>query len=554
MKEGKNQGRLRSGFGNVTGLLWTGALSIMLIGGCARFNEYVAPPTIVDASKHSKSGQPTYQPVSNDQAHAESQPERVKPYSEAAPTPPQNLYAPQAQGQGQPVSNAAYQPPSPYAPQNTAQPAVNTSPPHLPGAGLQQTAQPSAYNPATTYPPAQTVSNYGQNQQVRVTENYAQAPQANPQQAYPAANPLRPATGQPVVSNVTATAVDASTRTNPFANNQTNNPTQTPVQRGDANQQLPAASAPGLRPVQSGTTNGSLPPLYAEKPNTARQPGPALTPVISPALNQQPVLANQMPPTGGLQPAVAERDISAGRIDPVHVTMKQLENALQQQPSDQQTQLALRFLYLAYGMEDKALGLIPSLPSTQQTDVIALTRTISLLTQAEKSGNQNNSFYANQALEAMQQWTAKLAARADFKISRLVICGANSVKGFGQYQAVPQSKLQAGQPLQTQIYCELSNFKSLQQDDGRFRSNVAVEIALYDVANNYNVIVKRPRTEIPDMSLNKRRDFFFYGPLQIPTLPPGEYELMVKVEDLIGNKAAVPARYKFTVQGTSRSY
>ena len=56
------------------------------------------------------------------------------------------------------------------------------------------------------------------------------------------------------------------------------------------------------------------------------------------------------------------------------------------------------------------------------------------------------------------------------------------------------------------------------------------------------------------MSLNRRHDFFFYGPLQIPSLAPGEYELMVKVEDLLGNKAAVPERYKFTVKGKAKPY
>ena len=550
MSNGKNHGRLRNGSCFVTGSVWACIFLIMGNGGCARFNEYVAPPTIVDASTHAKSGQPTYQPISKEQALALSQPERLNPISNATPTPPEKPYARPVQSE--PVPTIDYVPPPSYAArQGTVQPAVVASAP------MSAAAVPQApiRDPGTTYQATRTPPNYVQEDQYHVSENYSQMPQSNTRPAVPSANPLRPVTGQPVVSNVTAVAANTSRQTNPFANYDAKRPTQTDMQHRDVIGQTTPTTAPNSYAVRSNTADtGSLPPLYAEKPAGSQQLDSPLKPVDSPALNQRPAPPNQMRHEPALQPAVAETDTMGGKIDPVYATMNQLESTLQKHPDNRQTQLALRFLYLAYGMEDKALGLIPSLPSTQQTDVISLMKTISLLTQAEKAGSERNSFHANQALEALQEWKEKLSDQADFKISRLVICNAGSVKGFGQYQPIARSKLQSRQPLQTQVYCELSNFKSIQQDDGRFKSNVAVEIALYDVNNNYNAIVKRPRTEIPDMSLNLRHDFFFYGPMQIPSLAPGEYELVVKVEDLIGNKTAVPARHKFTVQGSSNPY
>lgn len=543
MSNGKNHGRLYSRSLFVTGSVWAGILLIMGNGGCARFNEYVAPPTIIDASVHAKSSQPTYQPISKEQALALSQPERLNPISNTTPAPPEKPFAGPVQSESAPTT--AYVPPPSYAArQESVQPAAITSVPKSANAVPQAPMR----DPGTIYQSTRTPSNYVQEDQLHVSENYSQMPQSNARPAIPAATPLRPLTGQPVVSNVTAVAADTSRQTNPFVNYDAKRPIQTDTQHREATRQTMPTTVPDSYAVRSNTADaGSLPPLYAEKPGGSLQ-------LDSPALNQRPASPNQMRYEPALQPAVAETDTMGGKIDPVYTTMNQLESTLQKHPDNRQTQLALRFLYLAYGMEDKALGLIPSLPSTQQTDVISLMKTISLLTQVEKTSSEQNSFHANQALEALQEWKEKLSDRADFKISRLVICEAGSVKGFGQYKPVSQSKLQSRQSLQTQVYCELSNFKSLQQDDGRFKSNVAVEIALYDVNNNHNVIVKRPRTEIPDMSLNLRHDFFFYGPMQIPSLAPGEYELMVKVEDLIGNKAAIPARHKFSVQGSSNPY
>ena len=93
MSNVKNQGRLRNGRCLVAGFVWAGALLIVGIGGCTRFNEYVAPPTIVDASKHTKSKRPAYKPISKEQAPAASQPERPKPEFDRASALPQQSHA-----------------------------------------------------------------------------------------------------------------------------------------------------------------------------------------------------------------------------------------------------------------------------------------------------------------------------------------------------------------------------------------------------------------------------------------------------------------------------
>ena len=123
MKNGNIQAKECFTSCSVKGLIGASLLTFVWTAGCARFNEYVAPPTIVDASTHAPSDKPAYQPVSNQPVRAVSQPEQLEAYSGAASPTRQNPYA--RATQGEPARQGVYPPPPPYVTgQGAAPPAV----------------------------------------------------------------------------------------------------------------------------------------------------------------------------------------------------------------------------------------------------------------------------------------------------------------------------------------------------------------------------------------------------------------------------------------------
>ena len=318
----------------------------------------------------------------------------------------------------------------------------------------------------------------------------------------------------------------------------------------------PQAHAPGrptsvqvMAPSQYGQNDrvgqsGSMGTLAAQQPS-GRRPQELTIPALNPQDRQGPAASAEVFSTEpSWESASAQESLT---VDPLAAAISRLDQTVRQDPADLTQQLTLRLLYINSGMQEKGLDMWEYLPVEAQREAIAMTRAIAMTGKAQRPENVNNSFYANEAMAALKQWHHQVAARADFQIARFTLCESGSVKGFGQYRQLSPSALTSGQPQTIQVYCELDNFASRQLDDGQFESKIAVEISLVD--ERYEEKMKQSRVEIPDQSHNRRRDFFFYGPVRLPSLPPGTYQLIIKVEDLVAHKAAVPGRFDFTVGG-----
>ena len=133
-------------------------------------------------------------------------------------------------------------------------------------------------------------------------------------------------------------------------------------------------------------------------------------------------------------------------------------------------QMALRLLYSVSGSDQKVLEYLPSMSMEKQAEMLALTRAVLLAAEAGRSEGRNQSEAANLALDALTQRTEKIAKKADLTIAGLRIC--EEVTGFGQYKQLDKKLLRTGQPRSVMVYCELQNFATQLDAQGKHYTNL----------------------------------------------------------------------------------
>ncbi len=224
-----------------------------------------------------------------------------------------------------------------------------------------------------------------------------------------------------------------------------------------------------------------------------------------------------------------------------------LERLVSENPQDISAQLALRLMYAAQGDADRALKTIPSVPDDLQNSALDLARAVVLTSRTIQK--KDDPVVANKALEALEALHSMIAERADLRIENLKIC--SDVSGFGQYNELDPQALTEGQGRSILVYCELENFTNGLNADNQYYTSIHASITLYDSGLNALTQLSAPVVDKP--SYNKRRDFYLRGPLQLPKLSPGKYEIVTVIEDKLANKRALPWRYEFEVKGNPTS-
>jgi hypothetical protein len=132
---------------------------------------------------------------------------------------------------------------------------------------------------------------------------------------------------------------------------------------------------------------------------------------------------------------------------------------------------------------------------------------------------------------------APLRARLPLTIGKLCYC--SSFRSFGDYDPLPENhRFRHGEPMQ--IYIELRNFHTqeckLPGGEDRYVIHLASSYAIVDDNPPYNTVLKgtflRDRQEGTNESRTLRRDYCEIYSFPVPdALPPGPYNLVIKVED-----------------------
>jgi len=235
-----------------------------------------------------------------------------------------------------------------------------------------------------------------------------------------------------------------------------------------------------------------------------------------------------------------------GTVDKIGDSIIHLERYVASHPDDAKAQLTLRLLYSVYGNDDKALQYLPSTPTENQSQSLALAQALLLTTHQPGLANDHNEAQtANQALKALESLTKKLSDQADPVISCVKICNEN-VTGFGKYEVLTNEELQTGLPRTIKVYCELENIKAKLNEEGKYYTDLYAEFTLYDSQLRPKAELK---SDVPDTPIyNQRRDFCLWGPLTLPKLPPDKYKITVRVEDKLAGRVAETKHYEFEVK------
>ncbi len=275
-------------------------------------------------------------------------------------------------------------------------------------------------------------------------------------------------------------------------------------------------------------------PVAAPEPAPAPQPQEPVITAVVPSVEITPVNVQTLRQPAVMQPAAAPE------ADPLAQTIAQMEQAVRAAPDDVNAQVTLRCLYAQQGRREQALAPLPLIAPEKQTQALNLVRAI-LLT---ASGEPRSSEDANAALAALQDLSGQVADKADLYIKNLKLC--RKVDGFGQYELFDLPQFSEGQPTRPLIYCELENFQSRKDADGRYTTQLKAWMTIYD--SQYAVVAQRIAdvTDVP--SFNPRRDFFLRGSLDVPALPKGLYRVEVRIEDKVAGKIARPAHLEFEVK------
>jgi len=284
---------------------------------------------------------------------------------------------------------------------------------------------------------------------------------------------------------------------------------------------------------QTGSTVGSA--REHNRLTTSKAPGFTPSPEV-PAVNIQQTVPEVVVQTNqvGLQP----------RVVSIEGTISDLEQLLMKKPENIQTQMALRLLYQAMGDQDKAMQSLEFLPVDNQVETMNLVQAMLLSTQARQK--KDNFLLANRALDALGELSDEVSSSADLMISCMKIC-SDRAEGFGQYNVLPAEKLSTGKPQRVWVYCELQNFRNHVNAEGKFFARLRADITLYDASLTPLAKLSDDVEDTP--SFSKRRDFFLRGPLDVPSLAPGKYEIVVSMEDKVAGRRAIPVRYAFEVKG-----
>ena len=130
--------------------------------------------------------------------------------------------------------------------------------------------------------------------------------------------------------------------------------------------------------------------------------------------------------------------------------------------------------------------------------------------------------------QVLREWKKQ----SPLKITKLAL--SKRIASYGVFEEYDREWVVPRQ--EVLLYCEVDNFVSEKEDDGRYLSKLRVRIEIRD---GKRLIWSWEPPEVVDRSRNIRNDLYIGTRFYVPSdLRPGEYQLRVRVTDVIGSKSA----------------
>ncbi len=165
-----------------------------------------------------------------------------------------------------------------------------------------------------------------------------------------------------------------------------------------------------------------------------------------------------------------------------------------------------------------------------QLDAISM-----MLPQESDASEMDRHNAAYQTLHHLRKAVERLEAIAKLSVANGAFC--SEISGFGKFTPFSSNSFKPGQ--RTLVYCEVENYLSnarVENFQTNFHTKLRGSYVVYDEQGRAVQQAEYPIVE--DVVRQRRRDFYLYFPIQIGELPPGNYRLDLRVEDLGNNKTA----------------
>jgi hypothetical protein len=142
-------------------------------------------------------------------------------------------------------------------------------------------------------------------------------------------------------------------------------------------------------------------------------------------------------------------------------------------------------------------------------------------------------------VDLVESLRAAITTEPSLRIADAALCWR--VRGFGRYDAFDRNAFLGGEAQEVIVYTELDDFACRQNDGGEWVTDLSQELIIYN-QHDLLPVWRQPWMSAPDVSRNKRTDFFIS---HIITLPPaltvGSYTLKVRVKDEVSGAVAESA-------------
>ena len=155
--------------------------------------------------------------------------------------------------------------------------------------------------------------------------------------------------------------------------------------------------------------------------------------------------------------------------------------------------------------------------------------------QAAKTNEDGGRENVSEAISQLKSAVVELQQMSELSITRLEFC--SEVSGYGQFvtmdrdRFVPESR--------TLVYCEIENFAPVIEKVGEremYATRLECQLEVFDLEEKKVQTVDFPMVE--DLAINHRRDFYMHLPLTWAQLPPGDYQVHLRVKDIGSQKTA----------------
>ena len=142
---------------------------------------------------------------------------------------------------------------------------------------------------------------------------------------------------------------------------------------------------------------------------------------------------------------------------------------------------------------------------------------------------------ATATIEQLDAAIRNLQSRARLKLQHLALC--RRIQGFGDYEPFEKNEFSPGQGVL--LYVEIENFTSQPIGGGRQKTLLKSMITIQSTSDGAKVVQQIPVGPTPDICRTTRRDYFHNYEFSFPRdLQLGNYELVLTVTDLLGNKVS----------------